>query len=66
MGRIHDEMQKYAEDFAEGSWEVFGIPSPPENLTKRQRFKLEEFFQKEHRRFPLTEDEFQTWLRHNW
>jgi hypothetical protein len=76
MARIRDRLHEYAEGFAEGNRETtFGIPAapsssppenPPETLTERQRFKLEEFFHKDYGRFPATEDEFQTWLRHNW
>src|SRR5207248_5165289 len=35
-----------------------GCP-PLESLTKQQRFKLEEFFHREHGRFPVSEFEFQ-------
>ncbi len=35
-------------------------------LTERQRDKLNEFFHNKYGRYPVTEYEFQQWLRANW
>ena len=48
-----------------------GLPEPDRppdvaSLTEEQRRHLEDFFHKEHGRYPASEYEFETWLRHNW
>lgn len=43
-----------------------GDGGPPESLTKDQQDKLMQFFHQQYKRYPLSEYEFQQWLKHNW
>lgn len=41
-------------------------PQPPNALTEKQRQMLNRFFHQQYGRYPISEYEFQQWLRDNW
>ena len=70
MGQIREQWKRMATEG--GDWKTWiGIPksppaTPPQPLTEKERQMLNTWFHDDYGRYPVSDYEFQQWLRDNW